>query len=100
MTHDDFDYTEYPSDTLLNAIKNAQKYQRECVSKYKSCTKKLRNPRGYSKQKLSYCQSYVRNFHLTLDGIKTEIQECQEELAKREPTAELLKMAVAANLEK
>ena len=83
MTHSDFDYSEYPSDTLLNAIKNAQNYQRECVSKYKSCTKKLSNPRGYSKQKLIYCQSYVRNFHLTLDGIKTEIQECQEELAKR-----------------
>ena len=83
MTNDEFDYTIYPSETLLNAIDRAEQYRRECVSKYKSCTKKLRNPRGYSKQKLIYCQSYVRNFHLTLDEIKKEIRECQEELAKR-----------------
>lgn len=94
----DFDYSIYPSDTLFNAIKNAQQYRRECVSKYKSCTKKLRNPKGYSKQKLINCQSYVRNFHLTLDEIKKEIRECKEELAKRHSTAELTAMAVAAGL--
>lgn len=83
MTNSDFDYSEYPSDTLLNAIKNAQNYHRECMSKYLSCTKKLRNPRGYSKQKLLNCQSYVRNYYPTIDRIKKEIRECREELAKR-----------------
>lgn len=83
MTNDEFDYSIYPSNTLLAVIERAEQYRRECVSKYRSCIKKLRNPRGYSSQKLMYCQSYARNFHLTLDEIAKEIRECQEELAKR-----------------
>jgi hypothetical protein len=83
MTNDEFDYSIYPDETLLNAIKNCQDEIRETKSRCRGYLKRLKKPRGYSALKLDYYSTYILHSITMLKHLEQEIAECQEELAKR-----------------
>ena len=79
----DFNYSEYNTETLQNAIARCEDDIRDIKSRCKSYLKKIKNPRGYSALKLNYFSTYITHSITMLKHLEQEIAECQEEIAKR-----------------
>lgn len=79
----DFNYSEYDSETLQNAIANCEKDIKAKKQLIKDFGKIIKRPRGYSKKKLDGLAYRIDGALTVIKILKQEIAECQAELASR-----------------
>lgn len=79
----DFDYSEYDSQTLQNAISNCQKDIKKRQQLIKDFSKILNRPRGYSKKKLDGLAYRIDGASAGIKMLEQEIDECRAELERR-----------------
>ena len=80
---EDFDYSEYPTKILRDAIRRCQWHLDNTKSRIKSMEKKLVSRRGYSHKQLDAIAFHCRSAYVALTSIETEIEECTIEIESR-----------------
>lgn len=79
----DFNYGQYDSETLTNAVARCEKDIKEKKQLIKDFSKILNRPKGYSNKKLDALESRIEGAYSVIKILEQEIAECQAELATR-----------------
>jgi len=80
---EDFNYSEYPSQTLWNAIANAHWDIKGAKAQIRGMEKKLASRRGYSHQVLDNIAFHCRAKYKLIVVLESEIDDCMAELRLR-----------------
>tara|TARA_B100000767_G_scaffold246954_1_gene246900 strand:+ start:369 stop:626 length:258 start_codon:yes stop_codon:yes gene_type:complete len=80
---EDFDYSEYDTDTLRNVITDRSWDLKATKNSIKRMEKKLVSRRGYSHKQLDNLAANCRSAQGILTVIEIEIDECVSEIMRR-----------------
>jgi uncharacterized protein Yka (UPF0111/DUF47 family) len=79
----DFDYTEYPDETLRNVLTNCSWNLKDTKRQIKLLEKRLAGRRGYSHEQLDNMADHLRSAENMITVLETEIDEVKSELLSR-----------------